>query len=134
MPNGPEQAAYWRDFVIARCGYPNAELLARQFEGAELAEFCECGCNSFSICVRPGTPPLVRKSKQGGVVFSADFLVTTDRQLEIMLSVDAAGNLDRVDVTCNANSSPVPHALPTDLEPYHVRASKHLITADESRP
>jgi hypothetical protein len=134
MPNGPDQAAYWRDFVIAQCGYPNATLLAQQFEGAELVEFCTCGCNSFGLRVQPGTPPLVRKPKRGGVVFCADFLVTTDRQLEIMLSVNEAGNLDRVDITCNANSSAVPHALPADLEPHHIQASKHLIAADKPAP
>lgn len=127
MPNGPEQAAYWRDFVIARCGYPNVARLAQQFDAAELAEFCACGCNSFGVQVRPGTPPLARKVKHGGVVFMADLAVTPDRQLEIMLSVDSTGNLDHVDVTCNANSHPVPHAVPIDLEPFHIWASKKLI-------
>ncbi len=44
-----------------------------------------------------------------------------------MLSVDGAGNLDRVDVTCNGNSHPVPQAIPIDLEPFHIWASKKLI-------
>jgi hypothetical protein len=127
MPNGPEQAAHWRDFVIARCGYPNAARLAQQFDGAELMEFCACGCDSFGVKVQPGTPPLARKVKSGGVVFNADFAVTFDRQLEIMLSVDGAGNLDRVDVTCNGNSHPVPQTIPIDLEPFHIWASKKLI-------
>ncbi|WP_432768521.1 MAG: hypothetical protein HEQ22_14260 [Sphingopyxis sp.] len=127
MPNGPEQAAYWRDFVIARCGYPNPARLAEQFDGAELAEFCACGCNSFGVRVQPGTPPLARRGKSAGVVFNADFAVTDSRQLEIMLSVDVAGNLDRVDVSCNANSDPVPHAIPIDLEPFHIWTSRALI-------
>jgi hypothetical protein len=127
MPNGPEQAAYWRDFVIARCAYPNAARLAAQFDGAELAEFCACGCNSFGVRVQTGTPPLARETKSGGVVFNADFAVTADRQLEIILSVDEAGHLDRVDVSCNGNSHPVPHAIPVDLEPYHIWASDRLI-------
>lgn len=127
MPNGPEQAAYWRDFVIARCGYPNAARLAAQFEGAELAEFCICGCNSFSVRVRPDAPPLARKAKHGGVVFTADFSIAEGGQLEVMLSVDAAGNLDHVAVMCNANSCPVPDDVIASPKPFHMSASKHLI-------
>jgi len=128
MPNRPQQVAYWREFVLERCGFPNTTLLTRQFAGVELKDFCECGCNSFGVQVKPGTPPLVRKpAKNGGVIFIADFKVTSDRTLEIMLSVDGAGNLDKVDVTCNANSAPVPHAIPLDLTPYHVHASTKLV-------
>ena len=127
MPNGPEQAAYWRDFVIARCGYPNVARLAEQFDGAELADFCACGCNSFGVRVKPGTPPLAHEGQTGGMVFSADFAVTVGRQLEILLSVDEAGRLDRVDVGCNANSHPVSHPIPIDLAPYHIWASDRLI-------
>ena len=126
MPNGPEQAAYWRDFVIARCGFPNAALLTRQFDGAELADFCACGCNSFGVRVQAGAPPLAHASPSGAVVFNADFAVDADRQLEILLSVDAAGHLDRVDIGCNANSHPVPTAIPADLEPFQVWASDKL--------
>jgi hypothetical protein len=127
MPNGLEQAAYWRDFVIARCGFPNPARLAQQFEDAELTDFCDCGCNSFGVRVRSGTPPLARKAKHGGVVFTADFGMGAKGQLEIMLSVDKAGNLDRVDVMCNANSCPVPDAVVASLEPFHVSASKNVI-------
>ncbi len=127
MANDAARAAFWRDFVIARCGYPDAARLAEQFDGAELADFCACGCNSFGVRVRPGTPPLARETRSGGIVFNADFAVTADRQLEIMLSVDAAGHLDRVDVSCNANSHPVPHAIPIDLEPFHIWSSDKLI-------
>ncbi|WP_447757671.1 hypothetical protein [Sphingopyxis fribergensis] len=127
MPNGPDRAAYWRDFVIAQCGFPNPERLAQQFEGAEFANFCDCGCNSFDVVVPPGTPPLARKAKQGGVVFNADFAIGSGGQLEIMLSVDKAGNLDRVDVMCNANSSPVSDPFFLSLQPFRVSASEHLI-------
>ncbi len=127
MPNGPEQAAYWRDFVIARCAYPNVARLAEQFDGAELAEFCTCGCNSFGVQVQPGTAPLARKAKHGGVVFTADFSIAEAGQLEIMLSVNAAGNLDYVDVMCNANSRPVPDDVVASPQPFHVSASKNLI-------
>lgn len=127
MPNGPDQAAYWRDFVIARCGFPNPARLAQQFEGAEFSDFCACGCNSFAVRVRPGTPPLARKAKHGGVVFNADFAIALTGQLEIMLSVDGAGNLDHVDVMYNANSAPVPDAILASADPFHISASKNLI-------
>ena len=128
MPNGPDQAAYWRDFVIARCGFPNPARLAQQFEGAEFSDFCDCGCNSFSVRVRPGTAPIACQTKQGSVVFNADFALDSIGQLEIMLSVDGAGNLDRIDVMCNANSCPVPDAVLASIEPFHISASKSLIT------
>lgn len=127
MANDAARAAYWQDFVIARCGFPNPERLAEQFEGAEFADFCDCGCNSFGVVVRPGTPPLARNAKQGGVVFNADFAMGTSNQLEIMLSVDKAGNLDRVDIMCNANSSPVSDPVFASLQPFRVSASKYLI-------
>ena len=126
MPNGPEQAAYWRDFVIARCDFPDPARLAEQFQGARFSDFCECGCNSFDVQVRPGTPPLTRKPEGGGVVFTADFAIGGAGQLEILLSVDAAGHLDRVDIGCNANSHPVPAAVPADLKPFHIWASDKL--------
>ncbi|MDO9362546.1 MAG: hypothetical protein Q7T60_06440 [Sphingopyxis sp.] len=127
MPNGPDQAAYWRDFIISRCGFPNQERLAQQFEGAEFGEYCACGCNSFSVQVQVGTPPLARKAKRSGVVFSADFAIDTIGQLEIMLSINGTGNLDRVDVMCNANSRPVPDAILASPAPFHISASKHLV-------
>ncbi len=127
MANGPDQAAYWSDFVIARCGFPNPARLVQQFEGAKFSDFCDCGCNSFGIVVQPGTPPLTRKAKHGGVVFTADFAMGAAGQLEIMLSVDSGGNLDRVDVMCNANSCPVPDAVLASPEPFHISASKKLI-------
>ncbi|MDO9370707.1 MAG: hypothetical protein Q7T68_19255 [Sphingopyxis sp.] len=127
MPNGPDRAAYWRDFVIARCPFPDPARLAEQFEGAEFSGFCECGCNSFDVQVRSGTAPLARKPKGGGVVFMADFAVGAAGQLEIMLSVGGTGHLDRVDVTYNANSAPVPDADLASFEPFHVWASKNLV-------
>lgn len=127
MPNGPDQAAYWRDFILTRCGYPNPARLAQQFEGAEFGEYCACGCNSFSVQVQVGTPPLAHKAKHGGVVFSADFAMRTVGQLEILLSINATGNLDRVDVMCNANSCPVPDAALASPQPFHVYASRNLI-------
>jgi hypothetical protein len=127
MPNGPDQAAYWRNFILSRCGFPNPARLAQQFEGAEFEEYCACGCNSFGVRVQTGTPPLAREATSGGVVFSADFAMGSTGQLEIMLSVDGEGNLDRVDVMCNANSCPVPDVVLASAEPFHVSASKHLI-------
>lgn len=127
MANGPNQAAYWRDFIIARCNFPSPARLAEQFEGAEFSGFCDCGCNSFDVQVRTGTAPLARKPKGGGVVFMADFAMGATGQLEIILSVDATGHLDRVDVMYNANSAPVPDAVLVSSEPFHLWTSKNLI-------
>ena len=127
MANGPEKAAFWRDFVMARCGFPNPARLAEQFDGAEFSDFCACGCNSFSVKTQPGVQPLMRKPRGGGLLLSADFALGPARQLEIILFADGSGNLARIDVMCNANSEPVPDVVVTGFEPFHVSTSKNLI-------
>ena len=107
MANDAARAAYWRDFILARCDYPAPARLMAQFDDCRFDGFCPCGCNSFAVH-SPNDVPLARRSKTGGAVFGADFRMHDGRMLTVMLFTDTDGRLDMVDVFCDENSAPVP--------------------------
>ncbi len=127
MANGPPHAQFWKEFVTNRCGYPAPDRLRAQLSGAEFSEFCECGCNSFAVKVRPDLPTLVPSGGGYRAIYTADFLLADERTLEIILFVDDDGNLAFIEVDCCANSYPVPDVVETADEPFQTWATKHLL-------
>ena len=127
MANDHARAEFWRDFILARSGYPTPDRLRAQFTQAEFSDFCSCGCNSFAVEVRQGTPPLVRPDKDVGVIYEADFKLADERTLEIILFADGGGDLRYVEVDCCANSEPVPDPIEAGDEPFHTYMSDHLL-------
>jgi hypothetical protein len=124
--NGPQRAEFWREFVLERCGYPAADRLRAQFAGAEYADFCACGCNSFAVKGRGEAPPLVPPGGSYGAIFMADFRLADERTLEIILFADERGDLVFVEVNCCSNSYPVPEIVDAD-GPFDTRTSPLLL-------
>ena len=129
MGNGPERADYWREFVGNRCGYPAPRRLKAQLAAAEFFDFCQCGCNSFSVRLPQGTsiPALATAYKMQTAIFEADFVLPHDKHLEIILFADGAGNLSYIEVDCCANSFPVPDDLDSLEAPYATNPSKRVL-------
>lgn len=127
MLNGPARAEFWKEFVVSRCGYPAPERLRGQLADAEYSEFCDCGCNSFAVKVAQGAQPLVRSGGGYGSIYTADFKLSDQRTLEIILFADDAGNLAYVEVDCCANSEPVPDAIDAADEPFHTSGAHGLL-------
>ena len=131
MENNPDRAAFWADFILTRCEYPAPTLLRGQLADATFAEFCSCGCNSFGVQnsegARPLTPPLneVRFGRHGAI-FEAEFRLVDGKTIEIVLFTNDEGNLDYIEVDCDANSEPVPQEIVALDRPFHVRASDSL--------
>ena len=126
MANDAARAAFWRDFILDRCGYPAPRRLAVQFDDCRFDGFCPCGCNSFAVR-SPNDVPLVGKTKPGGAIFGADFRMHDGRMLTITLFAGADGRLDMVDVFCNENSAPVPPIVNIKGEPVASWAAKTLM-------
>lgn len=131
MENGPGRAAFWADFILTRCEYPAPALLREQLARATFAEFCPCGCNSFGVQNSEGARPLVPTrdevlSGRHGTIFEADFRLADGRTIEIIIFANNEGNLDYIEVDCNANSEPVPQEIVAPDRPFHVHASDSL--------
>ncbi|HEX5392187.1 MAG TPA: hypothetical protein VFW68_02845 [Rhodocyclaceae bacterium] len=125
MPNTPDRAAFWREFICSKCHYPEPAILRAQFSVAELSEFCDCGCNSFKVRVSPtaGIAPIAKPGKYG-TVFEVNFkLSEEERTLEIILFADEKGNLSYVEIDCCANSYPVPERISVVEPPYYIYAN-----------
>jgi len=131
VANDLARAEFWKEFVASRCDYPNPDRLREQLFGADFADFCYCGCNSFAVKVRtdvePLSRPLERSSDGHGAIYTADFKLTDERTLEIVLFADGAGNLDYIEVDCCANSYPVPDDIEVEGPPFHTWSAKSLI-------
>lgn len=131
MENGSDRAAFWADFILTRCEYPAPALLREQLARATFAEFCPCGCNSFGVRTGGGTRPLIPPHDEvlpgrHGAIFEADFRLADGKTIEIIIFANDEGNLDYIEVDCNANSEPVPHEVVAPDRPFHVRASANL--------
>ena len=130
MANGPARAEVWKEFVASRCNYPAADRLRAQLAKAEFSQFCDCGCNSFAVRPSQDAPLLV--TPDGGVghraIYTADFNLSDDRTLEIILFADGTGNLDYIEVDCCANSYPVPDLIEADDQPFHTWAAEQLLS------
>jgi hypothetical protein len=127
MPNTPERAKFWKEFILSSCQYPAPAILRAQFEHATFSEFCDCGCNSFKISV-PKSDAIPRLASEGGygAVFEADFRIEDGKTLEIILFAGEDGNLAYVEVDCCGNSYPVPEDFTAEGKPYHVQASESI--------
>ena len=132
--NGPNRAAFWVNFITERCEYPAPALLREQLLHTTFEEFCPCGCNSFSVRVenkerlRPLVPPQdnVPTGRRRYAIFEANFRLEDGKTIEIVIFADDEGNLDYVEVDCNANSEAVPQEVIVPDRPFHVRASDSL--------
>jgi hypothetical protein len=128
MPNTPQRAEFWKEFICSKCQFPNPEKLRAQFAVAQLSEFCDCGCNSFKAHVPAdsGVAPIASGGKYGSV-FEAEFeLAEKNKTLEVILFADEAGNLAYVEIDCCANSFPVPEIIEVGA-PYLVHANKLVL-------
>jgi hypothetical protein len=121
--NSPELARTWTEFLAARSDFPKGRELLEHFNAGTITRICDCGCNSYDVKVpkQEGLSPLMLSRGKSGNVFSLAFHFS-DRpgSLEIDVFVDANGYLAGLDVSCNANSEPVP------LEPRIVEPPFHI--------
>lgn len=127
MSNGPARAEYWRDFLLARSGYPAPDRLRAQLAGAEFWDFCNCGCNSFAVKAPAGAAPLVPSGGGYGAIYTEDFRLKDELTLEIVLFADGTGNLVFIEVDCCANSYPVPLTIDAEARPFQTWASSQLL-------
>lgn len=128
MPNTPQRAEFWKDFICTKSQFPVPEKLRAQFAAAELSEFCNCGCNSFKVQPRGGVP-LAPIAKRGGygAIYEVNFHLTNeDKTLEIILFAGEDGNLAYVEINCCGNAFPVPETISIEEPPFHVYASDTL--------
>lgn len=133
MANDPERTAFWRDFIGTRCGYPAPRRLSAQLAVAEFFDFCPCGCNSFAVKIpsSAGVGPLAAPNGKYRMVFEANFDLSNEKTLEILLFVDGDGNLAHIEVDCLANTTPVPDSIVVAGPPFSVYASDQLIMSAE---
>jgi hypothetical protein len=131
VENGPDRAAFWADFILTRCEYPAPALLREQLARATFAEFCPCGCNSFGVQNSEGARPLMPPrdevlSGRHGAIFEVEFRLANSNSIEIILFANDEGNLDYIEVDCNANSEPVPQEIVALGRPLHGHTSDSL--------
>lgn len=128
VTNDLSRAIFWQKFILQRCNFPKPEALAKQYENADLFDFCSCGCNSFGVRIRSGASiaPLASVASYG-LIFEANFHLTGEQKtLEILLFAGGSGNLEYVEIDCCANSFPVPDAIQVDDSPYHLFVHESL--------
>jgi hypothetical protein len=121
--NDPELARQWTELLAARKEFPKSAQLLEHFNAVTITRICDCGCNSYDMKVPKdsGLKPLMPASQHCGCVFSmAFYFANRPGSLEIDVFVDAHGYLDAVDVSCNANSEPVPEGPQLVEPPYQV--------------
>ena len=121
--NSLELPRQWTEFLSARNEFPRREEILAHFNAGTISRICDCGCNSYDLKIteHSGLKPLMPESRRGGCVLSMAFYFSNrPGSLEIDLFVDAAGYLAGVDVSCNANSEPVPVNPELVEPPFHV--------------
>ena len=62
-----------------------------------------------------------------GAIFEADFRLADGKTIEIIIFATDEGNLDFIEVDCNANSEPVPQEVVAPDPPFQIHASASLI-------
>jgi hypothetical protein len=121
--NSPELARQWTEFLAARKEFPRSEQLLEHFNVGTITRICDCGCNSYDLKVPRdcGLNALMPASQRGGCALSLAFYFRNRLgSLEIDIFVDAHGYLNGVDISCNANSGPVPVEPQLIEPPFHV--------------
>jgi hypothetical protein len=121
--NTPELARQWTEFLAARKEFPRSEQLLEHFNVGTITRICDCGCNSYDLKVSRdcGLKPLMPASQRGGCVLSmAFYFCNRPGSFEIDIFVDGDGYLAGIDVSCNANSEPVPIKPELVEPPFHV--------------
>ena len=124
--NSGETARRWTEFLASRKEIPRGERLLQHFNAGTITRICDCGCNSYDIKVPRDAEiaPLLPPRGRGGCVFSMAFnLSNRPGSVELDVFVDAEGYLAGVDVSCNANSEPVPDEALLVEPPYHVHGA-----------
>jgi hypothetical protein len=122
--NDKDQARRWTEFMAARPEVASAHQLIEHFNAGILTRICDCGCHSYDLEVSrdAGIKPLpIGMKGRGGCVLSLAFrLAERSGTVEFDVFADVDGYLAGIDVSCNANSEPMPDS-PTLIEPpYHV--------------
>ncbi len=64
--------------------------------------------------------------RRHGAIFEADFRLADGKTIEIIIFANDEGNLDYIEVDCNANSEPVPKEVAAPDRPFHIQASTSL--------
>jgi hypothetical protein len=122
--NSIELARHWTEFLAARKEFPRSEALLEHFNAGTITRICDCGCNSYDLKVRKdsGLKPLLPAHQNGGgcALSMAFYFANRSGSLEFDVFVDADGYLGGVDVSCNANSEPVPEEPKFVEPPFHV--------------
>ena len=123
--NSVATARLWTEFMAARKEFPRSAVLLEHFNAGTITRICNCGCNSYNINVPhdSGLTPLLlaKEHGRGGCVLSMAFkLSSSEDSLEFNVFADAHGYLAGIDVSCNANSAPVPEKAQLVEPPYHV--------------
>jgi hypothetical protein len=121
--NDAEKARHWTEFLAMRKEFPRSEQLLKHFNAGTITRICDCGCNSYDLRVPKDADlnPLMPTRQRGGCVLSMAFnLSNRPGSIEIDVFVDADGYLAGIDVSCNANSEPVPEKPQLVEPPYHV--------------
>lgn len=99
-------------------------MLLEHFNAGTITRICDCGCNSYDLKVPKGSglkPLMPALQRGGGCVLSMAFhFANRPGTLEFDVFVDADGYLGGVDVSCNANSEPVPNEPQVVEPPFHV--------------
>ena len=109
--------------MAAREEIAGSERLLKQFNAGTISRICDCGCNSYDIQVPKdsGLEPLLPPKGGGGCALSMAFnLRNRPGSIEFDVFVDAEGYLAGIDVSCSANSEPVPEEPQLAEPPYHV--------------
>ena len=123
--NSAEKARLWTEFMAARKEFPRSALLLEHFNAGTITRICDCGCNSYDVTVPHDsrlTPLLPAKEHgRGGCVLSMAFKLSDSQDsLEFDVFADSHGYLAGIDVSCSANSSPVPEKPHLVEPPYYV--------------
>jgi hypothetical protein len=126
--NSKYKARLWTEFIAGQKEFPKSSLLLEHFNAGTITRICDCGCNSYDIKVPhdPGSSPLLpaKQHGRGGCAPSMAFKLSgTEDTLEFDVFVDAQGYLAGIDVSRNANSSPVPEKPQVVEPPYHVHGA-----------
>jgi hypothetical protein len=123
MKNTVEIARKWIEFLASRPEFQGGSVLLDQFAAGTIARLCDCGCNGYefslssNVCKAVLAPP----SERGGLAFELAFQTTeSGASVELLLFVDAEGNLAGLDVDFCGNSSSMPDEVSLIEPPYHV--------------
>jgi hypothetical protein len=127
MSNSAAKAEAWTEFLASRPEFPRGERLRAALRAGKITRLCDCGCNSYDVEVPEGRCERIAAPGGSGAVFEISFSTEgASGSLELIVFVDAHGQLAGVEVDYCANSFPVPDNVQIKEPPYHVEVSRAL--------